>query len=134
MRRTLAHSIVAARPEVPELGERRRVERPGHDAAVAQGHHPLDHFAGSLLRKGHEQYLVRRGRARLYGIRRTATDDARLARARAGDDRQRTRSRHHRLALGGVQVFEESIGLGRCGQVMGLGKTWTSDERLTGEY
>ncbi len=54
-------AVVAARPEVAQLGERRGVERAGHDAPMAQRRHPLDHLARGLVREGHEQDLVRPG-------------------------------------------------------------------------
>jgi hypothetical protein len=51
-------AVVAARPEVAQLGQRRGVERAGHDAAMAQRRHPLDHLAGRLVGERHEQDLV----------------------------------------------------------------------------
>jgi hypothetical protein len=73
-----------------QLGQRRRMERSGHDAAVTQDRHSLDHLARGLVREGDEQDLIGPNGAGLDGVRRPPADNPRLAGARAGDDRQRS--------------------------------------------
>ena len=76
----------------------------------------LGHLARRLVRERHDEDLVRRDVARGNGVGRAAADDAGLAGARAGDDRDGSVDRANRLELGRVQVGEEPIRLGEDGR------------------
>jgi len=116
---------------VPQLGQRRRVERAGQYAAMAQRRHPIDHIARRLVGEGHEQDLIGRDGACLDRVSRAPADDPRLARTGAGDDRQRTRRRGDGLALRGIEVFEQAFGRGRGGQrIQPRGGVASDDARL----
>jgi hypothetical protein len=99
-----------------QLGERRRVEGAGQHAPMAQRGNPLDHLARGLVGERHEQDLIGRDRAGFDRVRRPPADDSRLARARAGEDRERPGRCGDGLALREVEVFEQSFRGGRGGQ------------------
>jgi hypothetical protein len=89
------------------------MECASHHASVAERRDPFHHLASGLIRERDQQDLVRRNRTGFYGVGRPPADDPGLARARPGDDRQRSGGGRDRLALGGVQVFKQT--LCRCG-------------------
>ena len=107
-------ATVAAGPEVAQLAHRVGVEGAGHHARVAQGGHALDHLVRGLVGERHEQDPARRDDAGRDRIRRAAADDARLARARAGEDHQRAARGLGGRALSLVQVRQNSFWLGPC--------------------
>ena len=90
----------------------RRVEREDPDRARDSAEHvlePLAHLAGGLVRERDRKDLLRLDPVRVDQVRDAVREDARLARARAGDDEQRPLGREHSLPLSRVQVGE--IGL-----------------------
>jgi hypothetical protein len=102
-------AVVARRPEVPELGERVGVERPGDHPAEAERSQPLDHLAGRLVGEGHDEDLLRRHVARPDGIRGATADHPGLAGAGPREDCNRAGHGFRRLALTGVQVGDERL-------------------------
>ena len=90
-----------------------RMEGARHHARVAQGGHAVDHLVGGLVSERDQQDLARRNRARLDRVRRPVADDARLARARAGQDDERATRKLDGLALGRVQVSQQTFHLPR---------------------
>ena len=72
---------------------------------------PLAHLARRLVREGDREDLVRLDAARGEQVRDPVGEDARLARAGAGDHEQRPLRRRDRLALRVVQVGEVGLGL-----------------------
>ena len=70
---------------------------------------PLAHLARGLVRERDREDLLGLDPVRVDQVRDAVREDARLARARAGDDEQRPLGREHGLPLGRVQVCE--IGL-----------------------
>ncbi len=102
-------AAVAAGPEVAQLADGVRVEGARHDLRVAEGRHALDHLVGGLVRERDEQDLARRDDAGLDRVRRAAADDARLARAGAGEDDERPAGDLGSRALGVVQVMQQRL-------------------------
>src|SRR5262245_18754520 len=72
----------------------------------------LAHLAGSLVREGNGEDLVRLRTDGVDQVRDAVRKDARLSGARAGDHEQRPFGRQHRLALSGIQVGEVLLGRG----------------------
>lgn len=87
--------VVAARPEVAELGQRRGVEGPRQHAAMAERRHALDHLRRSLVGEGDKEDPIGANDASLDRIRRPSADDACLARSCPRDDGERTARRGH---------------------------------------
>jgi hypothetical protein len=67
----------------------------------------LLHFAGGLVREGHAEDVAR-GDAALDHVRDAKSDDAGLARARAGQDEHRAFDGFHGLALLRVERVQDS--------------------------
>ena len=70
---------------------------------------PLSHLAGGLVREGDREDLVRFRADRVDQVRDAVGQDARLPRAGAGDDKQRSFRGEHGLALGRVEVGEVAL-------------------------
>ncbi len=96
--------------EDPAAGrvERHHPHRPG-DAADEPLEPPL-HLPRGLVREGDREDLVGADTVRLDQVDDAVGEDARLARARAGDDEHRPLGREDGLLLGGIQVGEVLLG------------------------
>ena len=90
----------------PEQPGAETVERPDPDAGVgSEGHDPLAHLAGGLVRERQRQDLLARDPLREQ-VADAAGDHPRLARPRPRQDQERPFHVRHGLALGGGQVGE----------------------------
>ena len=104
-------AVVARRPEVAELRERVCVERARRDPREPERPEAADHLARRLVGEGHDEDLVGRDDVRREGVRRPAADDPRLACAGACEDRDRAGRGDDGLALLGIEVVEQAVGL-----------------------
>ena len=68
---------------------------------------PASHLLGGLVREGDRQHLVGLRVAVTDEIGRAIGDDARLARAGAGQDQQRALAVQHGALLFGIELVEE---------------------------
>ena len=101
--------VVMRRPEVAQLAQRMGMEGAGRDPGQPEAAQPLDHLARRLVREGDHEDLVGRDDVGRDGVGRAMTDDPGLARARAGEDADRTARREDGFALGIVEVGEEAL-------------------------
>ena len=111
----MAGSGVAAvreRPEVAELAEGVGMERPRRDARQTECTQALDHLGRGLVGERDDEGFVRLDDVGRDRVRGASADDPRLARARPREDRDRTGRCEDGLALGVVQVIEESLWVG----------------------
>ena len=97
----------------PQHAPAGRMEREDPDRARRLPEHalePLAHLPRGLVRERDREDLVRLHAARADEVRDAIREDARLPRARAGDDEERPLRREDSLALGLVQVGEVALG------------------------
>jgi hypothetical protein len=78
-----------------------------------QAHRALAHFAGGLVGEGDDQHLAGPGFALVQDVGDAGGEDARLARAGAGQHQQRAVGRLHRVALFRVEAVHV-VGRGVC--------------------
>ena len=105
---------VAGEPNLRRLAAQQsraqRVEGGQPDGARSRPDERLDtvpHLLRGLVGEGHRQHLIRARVTVADEVRNAERDDARLARAGAGEDQQRPFPMQHGLALLGVQLIEE---------------------------
>ena len=96
---------------MPELGEGRRVERPGRDSGQAEASEPLRHLARGLVRERHDEDAPRVDGAGRDRVGDPVGDDAGLAGPGAGVDHQRPAGDPDGLDLLRVEVDEQRLGI-----------------------
>ena len=102
---------VDAWPEMTKLAECRGMERGRRHASMTEVREPACHLACCLVRERDDQDVARADDLRGQRVGHPPRDHAGLAAAGPGQDAQRSVGDRDRLALGGIEVREEVVGV-----------------------